>query len=525
MEELYYPPEMKTDDNGYRMIVRACGTPLSREKQVYNPKTKELDTIKLDPEPFRLQSYEKLGLDPNEKPTLKLGSVYSYLDKYNKEHPSADGKQVHNYQFDRQPFWTLDDYPMLKDWLDENTAGLDLLGEAVRKPVFRIPFTRENENSSAAECLLDLEMVQLTRDWARAASARARYRLGIGDIDGAIDDIVTIHHLGRHAGQQGMLMSWLVGIAFDGMGYAIGIGSNPEFPPTKEQIERLVAELNTLPPHWTLSDVIEAERLYGLGSYQDIYWANSPLFPGGPLPGTLYPYMSWTLDINIVLERANKVYDVLIGKSMTLDGKDLEEIIPKPSWNPLQLLTASGRTNRFVDQMTALLIPAMQASREAFKRIECTDNMQRLTLALLLYEKDHGTLPEGDWREAVKPYLGDHAEKYFRCPSHPKLAEGETAYVMIGGVPNPIASPNQILLVEVLQPQKLGEGDGRFPYEKADVWRKTMQPLPDDFNGLGSYHPGGLVVGYRSGAVSFMSSSISPEKLQSLLDGTATTLP
>jgi hypothetical protein len=194
---------------------------------------------------------------------------------------------------------------------------------------------------------------------------------------------------------------------------------------------------------------------------------------------------------------------------MTLDGKDLEEMIPEPSWNPLPLLFVRSRTNRFADTMTALIIPAMQAAREAFKRSECMDNMQRLTLALLLYEKEHGSLPEGDWREA----LGEPAtaSPVFRCPSHPKLAEGETTYAMIGGVPNPVASPNQILLVEVMQPQKLGEGDGRIPYEKID--------------GLGSDHPGGFIVGYRSGAVCFISKTVSPEVLQSLLDGTATELP
>jgi hypothetical protein len=95
---------------------------------------------------------------------------------------------------------------------------------------------------------------------------------------------------------------------------------------------------------------------------------------------------------------------------------------------------------------------------------------------------------------------------------------------MIGDVPNPTNSPNQILLVEVIQPQKFGEGDGRFPHEKADVWG-VDQPRPDDFDGLGSYHPGGLVVGCRSGAVRFISTTVSPEVLQSLLDGTATELP
>jgi hypothetical protein len=143
-----------------------------------------------------------------------------------------------------------------------------------------------------------------------------------------------------------------------------------------------------------------------------------------------------------------------------------------------------------------------------------------------LYEKEHGSLPEGDWREAVKPYLGDDAEKCFRCPSHPNLAEGETAYAMISGVPNPVASPNQILLAEVRQPQKLGEGDGRLPFDKAKFWRRVpYAKTPEDFDGLGSYHAGTMCVGLRGGGLRVIQTDMKPEVLQSLLDGTATDLP
>ena len=154
---------------------------------------------------------------------------------------------------------------------------------------------------------------------------------------------------------------------------------------------------------------------------------------------------------------------------------------------------------------------------------------------LLLYEKEHGSLPDGDWREALKraggiqeraggispPVLHQESPAglrppllVFRCPSHPDLAEDETTYAMIGDVPNLTPSPNQILLVEVFQPQKLGEGDGRIPFEQA-----TFE------TGLGSHHMGGINVGFRSGAVRFISQTVNSEVWQKLLDGTAETLP
>jgi len=384
------------------------------------------------------------------------------------------------------------------------------------------------------------------REWARAARDRATYRIGIGDIDGAIDDIMTAHHLGRHAGKQGALVSGLLGIAIEGMGYSIGIGSNPEFPPTKEQIERLMRELEALPPRYTLNEVLESERIFGLAAMQDIYWGINPGYSHHELP--LLPFMGLTMDINVALTRLNKVHDALVDPEATIDGRTLDELL-EPSlrdWNPLPFFSIRSRTNRIMDPLTALLLPAMQAAREAWRRIECTANLHRLTLALLLYEHDHGQLPDGDWREAIERAAGrkpaGDAPKdspadlrpplfVFRCPSHHGLAEDETTYAMIGGVPNAVPSPNQVLLVEVWQPQKLGEGDGRIAFEKAKLWGRThvFATRPDDFDGVGSHHPGVIVVGFRSGAVRSMADSMATgttsEVWQSLLDGTAESMP
>jgi len=540
MEERFYPPEMKTDDNGYRLIVRACGATITTEKSVQDMKTLEWKTIEINTEPLRLQVYEKLGLDPNEKPTMKKIESPDgvYLLKYDNENPPAEGEQNQLQKYYQATYWTFDDFPMLKDWYEDNTAGIDLLGEAIRKPAFFVPYAREHENVNIFEALSVLETPQMFRVWARAASARAKYRLGIGDIDGAIDDIITIHLIGRHAGKLGTLVSGLVGVAIEGMGYSIGIGSNPEFPPTKEQIERLVRELDALPPRVTLNEIMESERLFGLAAMQDIYWGNAPQYPGGPLPKTLYPVMSLTVDINIALTRLNKVHDSLVIPGATVEGKTIEEVMEQSrSWNPLPFFSKRSRTNRIMDMLISLFIPAMQATREAWRRIECAENMQRLTLALLLYEKEHGKLPDGDWREVVKPYLGENAEQYFRCPSHRVVdaegkwreLEGTTTYTMVSNIPNPVASPNQILLVEVCQPQKLGEGDGRIPFEKVRVWRplRTLPPQyppPSDFDGLGSYHPGIIPVGLRSGAVRSLSATIDPDELRNLLDGSAKSL-
>ena len=45
--------------------------------------------------------------------------------------------------------------------------------------------------------------------------------------------------------------------------------------------------------------------------------------------------------------------------------------------------------------LVALLLPAIQASREASRRSQCLDNMKQIALAVLSYETNRGSLPLG----------------------------------------------------------------------------------------------------------------------------------
>lgn len=531
LEEKYYPPEMKTDENGYRMIVRALGCP-KRERGKFNRKTGEMESLDIDTELFRRQVYEKLGLDPDVPPALftemkewsNYTAVKEEVEKRKKEDPELKIEPYDIYnQMLRKP-WTLEEFPFMENWLKESAPAIDLLVEAVRKPTFWVPYTRQDEKTSTFESLLPLENMQMFREWARTVSCRARYRLGTGDIDGAIDDIITIHRIGRHAGRQGTLVSALVGIAIEGVAAAIGIGENPEYPPSKEQIERLVKELDELPPRITFEECLEFERYFALSAIQDLYWGiSTDDWNEIPFPLNTGLFMRWSIDIDILMRRFNRIYDKII------DGTFDEKTFQNDDWNPFSMLTVWGRTNRMADTLASLSVPATQAAREAWRRTECYTNMQRLTLALLLHEKDHGTVlpngPEGDWRKAVRPYLGKNPDGYFHCPSHRTDAD-ETTYVMIGCVDDTNPTPFQILIVEVLQPQKLEQGDGRFSLEKAKFWkRKSDQPRPQDFDGLGSFHHGGMNAGFRSGSVRFLSETIDEKKLQKMLDGSATEYP
>jgi prepilin-type N-terminal cleavage/methylation domain-containing protein/prepilin-type processing-associated H-X9-DG protein len=59
--------------------------------------------------------------------------------------------------------------------------------------------------------------------------------------------------------------------------------------------------------------------------------------------------------------------------------------------------------------LVGLLLPAVQAAREAGRHVQCVNNLKQLALALQSYESAHGTLAMGHWRQLIPqgPQRGD----------------------------------------------------------------------------------------------------------------------
>lgn len=211
--------------------------------------------------------------------------------------------------------------------------------------------------------------------------------------------------------------------------------------------------------------------------------------------------------------------------------------------------------------LTALLLPAVQAAREAGRRAQCTNQLKQIGVAMHNYHDVYKCFPaavltdeEGEprrsWRVAILPFVNggmiydqyDFSQPWnskgnrslempmsyvYRCPSDAGSATlYNTSYVMvvgegtIGGEPNESVkiadvtdgTSNTILAIEV-------GGSSIHWMEPRDmtVDEAITYITSPSATGQQHSHPGGVNVLMADGSVHFVASSIAPETLRRMM--------
>jgi hypothetical protein len=576
IEQEAYSAKIATEENGYRLLV---------------------DHMNMwsDAEPWQVEQLcQKLGLDCKaRKLDVTFQEPYEFLTEYvagdefdgtilkqvmgdedvgQAPGPPSDAEQESRIALDLserlyEP-WTLDDLPIMEEWLRQNSPALDLVGEAVRQPLFQVPRVRQSETNSIGDLLLG--HVQEMRSFARGLAVRANFRRGSGDAEGAMEDFISCKRLGRHVGNGVWLVESLVGIAIEGIADSLGYTSPPTKIPHHDQLQQFAKELNALPPRISFDQIMRFERYYGLSMLQRMAHGGTSLNDELDIPGnSVAPgYLRWfAVDWNVVMQGVNERYDAV------LEGRFTPQ---PPSFNPLVIVSRRARSKQMAKVFGQLLVPALRASREAMHRGECCENMQRITLAMLMYHNERGSLPPAytvdsqgkalhSWRVLLLPYLGqqqlyakirldepwdsEHNRQFhgqgapcFQCPSVVDLDVGQTTYSVVCGPEMPFEAAesrkltdygmdrrNLILVVERADPVCWMDPNHEISQEVAD---NGIQPSPYPVGEqklvageISSPHPGGINVGLRSGGVEFVSQSIVVSAFQKLLRGTEEVTP
>lgn len=201
--------------------------------------------------------------------------------------------------------------------------------------------------------------------------------------------------------------------------------------------------------------------------------------------------------------------------------------------------------------MVGLLLPAVQAAREAARRMSCMNNMKQIGLALHNYHSDYKTFPPAftvdsngqplhSWRTLILPYLGQQSLyssidlskpwddpvnaqvnrlvlQVYKCPSMRDQTSPATCYQVINDpasvFPGSAAigmnkmrdgTSNTLLVVEAAPADAV-------PWMKPQdiAFTKLLPPS-------GTNHTGGYNVTMADGSVQFISASISATQLRSM---------
>ena len=498
LEQWAYPPELATDDNGFRIFVRLFGSA----------------SITRDDEFLRFQMYEKLGLDPNIPQTLVLPPVPSRIIEDHYQTLGIPSDLRSSWNGGRHP-WTLEQFPMLSDWIKDVDAPLDAIADAVRKPVFFTPLLQSQESIQSGKRQMDVNrnanvlLSRLTGHITSVYGARAAYRIGQGDIDGAINDQLTIRRLARLNSQKHSLYVRRISMNNESSAMEIPLGANPKHLLTEAQIRRLLEGIDALPLRAPLRDTYEWERFWGLAYVHDVTQSVSDLFDVGILRFFKLPDdfdKTAPFNWNIVYRRVNEFYDALQEPSPQAKWHSLMDRLAPALAEKRDLQTPDDQAELIADACILSFIYMMEPGNGGGSvdwRIECAENMQRLALAILLYQIEHGQLPDENWAIHIKKYLGEKPERFFSCPAN-LAPEGQTTYAMVQYGSELPDNLNTILLVELKEP---------VPFEQAVISVEDVLARKGGSLRFG----GGMNTAYRSGAVRLLWETFPAEDLKKLL--------
>lgn len=316
--------------------------------------------------------------------------------------------------------WLAKEHPQIAGWLLANEKPLAVVVEGTKRSEYYSPLVVPNgeEDKTGMEhsmIAVLLPGVQQTRSFARALSARAMLRTRNGDTEGAWEDLMACHQLGRLVGRGPTLIEALVGIAIDGIAGNADLAFLEYTKPDSNQIAKYQKDLAGLAPLPSMGKTIGlTERYMFLDVTQRLSRSGSKGFSaltGGSRESekVMAALMFRSVDWDTVMRTGNHWYDRLEEASkhesrkdrknaMELVEADMQKFI-KEANSPTTIAGLIFGSKKTVGKvlsrvLVALLLPAVSAAQEAEDRSQQKIHNLQLAFALAAYRSDHEAYPE-----------------------------------------------------------------------------------------------------------------------------------
>ena len=157
----------------------------------------------------------------------------------------------------RRP-WTAKQHPLVASWLKVNEKPLARVIEATKRTHYFSPLTpRRTKRGTKGLLNSPLPAVQKCRELAVALTARAMLRAGRGDADGAWQDLLACHRLGRLVGRGGTLIEGLVGLALDDIACCADLSFLDCINPDAKRFQKCLSDLRELPSLPAVADKVD----------------------------------------------------------------------------------------------------------------------------------------------------------------------------------------------------------------------------------------------------------------------------
>ena len=345
--------------------------------------------------------------------------------------------------------WSTGESPTLARWIEENADQYDVLADAFRRPKCACWHILPKYPETTLQTLFP--DVQNTRDFARIVALRMNYRIGEGDLSGALDDFETTLLMARSLLQKESprVVETLTGCAILTDALGARFFHNPDVAMSAEQSVRclsLVRDLTT-DAFWRdawqadgerymlealVADALQARR-GETGFFTELlrYKQTNNNVGGHMELGRLVLGIASLRIASLDREFSRAPisdaeffweFHALLRETMSLSKDARAQAIE--NWSAKQEKAKHRARLKFVGLTIDLIAPDGGQIRAAAERQASLCRMATVGQTFLAYQTEHGTLPptftrdaQGralhSWRVLVLPYLGEEGKALY----------------------------------------------------------------------------------------------------------------